>query len=231
MASSLIGAPGIENTSPSFRAKLVESAKVLGIDPDQLATVISFETGGTFSPTVRNPASRCVGLIQWCRDAAIQMAKTDNLSMTGEQALDWLATKSAEQQLDYVVRYYQGWLKGRTNLTMEQAYLIVFAPAFAFRPMSSVAYKGGTKEYEQNKGLDVDKDGNLSVGDIASKIQAHYRLGQSRPRVPVSDGKVPPSVMTAGITGSAFSPKYMAIGAGAALGYYVISQYVGKTRG
>ena len=49
-----------------FRSALIASAGRLGINPADLATVISYETGGTFSPSIRGGASnRHIGLIQF----------------------------------------------------------------------------------------------------------------------------------------------------------------------
>lgn len=49
-----------------FRSALIASASRLGINPADLATVISYETGGTFSPSIRGGAgNRHIGLIQF----------------------------------------------------------------------------------------------------------------------------------------------------------------------
>lgn len=49
-----------------FRSALIASAGRLGINPADLATVISYETGGTFSPSIRGGAgNRHIGLIQF----------------------------------------------------------------------------------------------------------------------------------------------------------------------
>ncbi len=49
-----------------YRDALIASAQRIGADPLDLATVISYETGGTFSPSIRGGAgNRHIGLIQF----------------------------------------------------------------------------------------------------------------------------------------------------------------------
>lgn len=51
-----------------LRRAIVDSARQIGIDPVDLATVISYETGGTFDPMQSGPTTkwgRHRGLIQW----------------------------------------------------------------------------------------------------------------------------------------------------------------------
>lgn len=43
---------------PSIRSGIVQTAKSLGVDPVDLATAISYETGGTFDPTKSGPTTK-----------------------------------------------------------------------------------------------------------------------------------------------------------------------------
>jgi len=219
MVDSLIGVPGIERTTEAFRQKLVESAGRLGMQPDHLATIISFESAGTFDPAIRNPTSGCVGLIQFCRKAAEMAAKSAGQSLSGEQALAWLGAMSGEQQLDYVVQYFLDVGRGRKGLTLEQAYLLVFAPAYAFSDPSSTAYASGTSAYAQNRPMDVDGDGRITVADISRKITTRYNEGMGRPRVPVGSG----SMMAASAAGASGAGLGMIafLGIGALVGWFV----------
>ncbi|WP_236452116.1 hypothetical protein, partial [Escherichia coli] len=51
--------------TPEKAASIARVAKNIGVNPNDLAAVISFETGGTFSPSKRNPNSSATGLIQF----------------------------------------------------------------------------------------------------------------------------------------------------------------------
>jgi hypothetical protein len=55
------------------------------------------------------------------------------------------------------------------------------------RSPGSTAYAAPQTAYEQNKGLDRDRDGTITVGDIGGTIQARYNDGLQRPRVPVEE--------------------------------------------
>ena len=223
MTDSLIGVPGLDKTSESFRQRLVEAADEIGTEPDYLATVITFESVGTFSPSVRNPLSGCVGLIQFCPVAAEQAAKDAGMSMPGKDAQDWLAQMTGEEQLRYVVSYFLRRSKGRRNLTLEQTYLLVLAPAHAFKDLGTVAYSAGTIEYTQNKHMDRDKDGKITVSDISSVIRAVYQKNLNNPRIPVGEPGF--EFVAAGV--SASSGLAVAV-AGLAIGWYWVSGWAKK---
>ena len=223
MTDSLIGVPGLAQTSESFRQRLVEAADEIGTDPDYLATVIAFESGGTFSPSVRNPTSGCVGLIQFCSQAAQRAAEDASMSMPGKDAEDWLAQMTGEEQLRYVVSYFQRLSGGRRPLTVEQTYLLIFAPNFAFASPSSVAYASPSTAYNQNKGMDGDKDGKITVADISSRIRGFYQKNLSNPRVPVGE------FVAAGVGGGVTASSGLVVAvAGLAIGWYWVSDWAKK---
>jgi len=217
MTISLIGAPGIENTTPSFRTELVRTAAALGIDPDYLATVISFES--KFSPTNPNPMSGAVGLIQFTSTAAKEVGTT--------QAA--LAQMSAEDQLRYVRRYYalKGFAPGKSQ-SLEDTYFAVIWPAGRGQsPGTILMQKGSTAPcpgagkmtlddcYRQNPGFDTTHKGYITAGDISRKITAHYNAGLANPRVPVVGGPTWPSAPRSGGAAAVI----IALGAGAAYLY------------
>lgn len=104
--------------------KIVEVSDRLGIpDPGWLANLINFETGGTFSPSVRNPTSSATGLIQF-------MAATATGMGTSTAAL---ASMSAVTQMEWVERYLRQWQsRGFSNPT--DLYMAVFYPAAMGNP-------------------------------------------------------------------------------------------------
>ena len=186
MSRTIIAVSGMETTSYEFRRRLVEIADELGLNADYLATVISFETGATFSPSERNPVSGCVGLIQFCGPAAVDAAKSAGLNYSSSEAQDWLSRMTPVEQLEYVKRYFKNVLKGRIGLSLTDTYMAVFSPAFIGKPESYVAYQEGQREYDQNSGFDRNpKDGKITVGEISSKISAIYFDGINRPRLPI----------------------------------------------
>lgn len=61
--------------SPEMKAGIIETAKALGTSPEDVATAISYETGGTFNPTQAGPTTKWGqhrGLIQFGEPQAKQ---------------------------------------------------------------------------------------------------------------------------------------------------------------
>jgi hypothetical protein len=156
---TLLKVRGIEKTSPSFRAKLVTVAEELGINPDWLATVMAFESMGTFSASVQNPFTKATGLIQFMPATAKRLGTT----------IDALKAMTSEAQLDYVKAYFEP-MKGRLK-SLEDTYLMVFFPKFIGQPSSTVVFKAGDIGYKQNAGFDPRKTGVITVGAITSTIR------------------------------------------------------------
>ena len=89
----------------------------LYIEPDWLAGVMNFETGGTFSATAYNPNGGATGLIQFMPDTAVYLGTTTAA----------LRLMTRTQQLFYVEKYFKpaaGKYKG-----FEDLYLYTFYPA------------------------------------------------------------------------------------------------------
>ena len=162
---NLINVPGIENTTNEFRERVVEIAENLEIDPNFLMAIMSFESGATFSPNVKNKLSGAPGLIQF-------MAKTAEGLGT---SLAKLAKLKAEEQLDFVERYFLPF-KGKLK-TIEDAYMAVLYPKAVGKGKDFVLFKKGTQNYKQNSGLDVNGDGEITVAEAAAKVA--LRLGAS----------------------------------------------------
>ena len=148
-----------KQVSPEFRRKAVTVAQRLGLDPSTLMAVIAFETGRRFHPATLNRRSGATGLIQF-------MPKTAAALGTSTKAL---AAMSAERQLDFVERYLKPHAGKMTDLP--SAYMAVLWPAAVPKPLSHVLFAAGTAAYEQNKGLDADKDGKVTKAEAAAKVQ------------------------------------------------------------
>jgi peptidoglycan hydrolase-like protein with peptidoglycan-binding domain len=177
-SGGIIAVRGIENTSNAFRQKLVVVANNLGIEPNWLATVISFETAGKFLPDVKNGAgSGATGLIQFMPSTAAGMGTST----------DELAAMSDVEQLDWVEKYLSTW-KGRMH-SLNDVYLAIFMPTQMGKSNDSVVASEGSKVYEQNIGFDPEVDGQrkgyFTVGDITGAIRGLYNAGVSRGTIPI----------------------------------------------
>ncbi|MCC6744597.1 MAG: hypothetical protein IT175_12125 [Acidobacteria bacterium] len=167
------GIRGIENTTAEFRTKLAALAGRIGARPRDLASVMAFETGGTFSPSVVNKAgSKATGLIQF-------MPKTARALGTSVKAL---AGMTAIEQLYYVEKYFAPYRR-RGLSTEHDLYMAVLYPMAIGKGESYGLFTRGTKAYRQNGGLDRDRDGVVTAGEAVRSMlsTSHGRasVGQS----------------------------------------------------
>ena len=142
------GKPG-KGWNPTVAAAVKWGADQLGIEPNHLASVISFETGGSFDTNKRNPSSSATGLIQLMNYGD---GKKDGkyYGMTRDQ----FGALSHMDQMQYVVKYFQA--KGlKPGSSLGKVYDAV----------TGTGYKRGSKAYELNKVWDANKDGVISPGE------------------------------------------------------------------
>ena len=170
MKNKLAGWVGSPDSSPSSNgvmhrglstenaSSISRVAKEIGVDPNDLAQIISFETGGTFDPNARNPSSSATGLIQ-------KMADPDGKYYGHTR--DELGSMSFDDQMEKVVkRYFQerGFSDGRTHTVGE-----------AYEAVAGSGYKKGSKAYELNKVWDTNGDGTIGRQEAVEspQFQAH----------------------------------------------------------
>ncbi|TNE46301.1 MAG: lytic transglycosylase [Deltaproteobacteria bacterium] len=151
---------GMENTTPEFRQKVADIADRLGMDPQHLMAVMSFETGGSFSPSIRNRTSGATGLIQFMPSTARGLGTST----------DALARMDPMQQLDYVEKYLKPYA-GKMN-SVEDAYMAVLWPAAVGKGPNHVLFSSPSIQYRQNSGLDTNGNGQVSAFEAASKVRA-----------------------------------------------------------
>lgn len=154
--------------SQEFLDKVVSISNAFGWGPLQtsyLMSCIAFETGETFSPSIKNGAgSGATGLIQFMPRTAISLGTT----------VDALAKMSAVQQLDFVAAYFKPYAHRVTSLP--DMYMAILMPKYVSKPDSSVLFSGGTA-YRQNAGLDADKDGLITKREAAARVQSKFLKG------------------------------------------------------
>lgn len=154
--------------SPAFRARLRELVRNLGwtdAHADWLMACMAFETGETFSPSVRNPRSTATGLIQFMAATARQLGTTTTA----------LAAMSAEQQLAYVEAYLRPYAKRIRSL--EDMYLAILWPRGIGQALNWVLWTSGTQAYAVNRGLDRNRDGKVTKAEATAKVRALLEKG------------------------------------------------------
>lgn len=150
----------------AFRVKVREIADRLGFDPNWLMAVMAFETGRTFSPSVKNPGSSATGLIQFVGPTARGLGTTT----------DQLARMTAVEQLDYVEKYFQPY-KSRVH-NLGDCYMAVLWPAGIGQSDSWVMWTIGQREYNANAGLDTNRNGSITRGEAVTRVNDEMIRGQ-----------------------------------------------------
>lgn len=131
-----------------------------------LMSCMAFESGETFSPSVRNAAgSGATGLIQFMPSTAqgfgISIAE--------------LAAMSAVDQLDYVQKYFRPYAS-RID-TLSDMYMAILMPKFVGQPEDSVLFLDPKISYRQNAGLDANRDGKITKAEATNKVRAKFDKG------------------------------------------------------
>jgi peptidoglycan hydrolase-like protein with peptidoglycan-binding domain len=156
----LLDVPGSAKVSQAFKQKVIQIATDLGTNPNFLMAVMSFESGETFSPSIKNAAgSGAVGLIQFMPATAKQLGTTTQA----------LAAMSAEDQLDFVAKYLRQFKK--PLLTIEDTYMAVLMPSAIGKGSDFVLFRKPSTAYNQNRGLDINQDGLVTVGEAADRVR------------------------------------------------------------
>ncbi|MGL5776321.1 MAG: hypothetical protein ACRCYB_13475, partial [Aeromonas veronii] len=153
-----------------FRAKVREIAGKLNVDPSWLMNVMALETGEKFRANTRNPISGATGLIQFTKPAA------DDLNTTVAK----LGRMTEVEQLEWVRKYYElPHLRGRVRSQVD-AYFAVLWPAAMGKPADHVIWVRGEIQYTQNSGLDVNKDGKITVADVVNFLNVFVKKGAQK---------------------------------------------------
>ncbi|MFL5298708.1 MAG: hypothetical protein ACJ798_20200 [Phenylobacterium sp.] len=155
--------------SSAFKAKVIDIADRLGIDPDWLMAIMNFESGGTFkSDTQNRGGSHFYGLIQ----AGVPViTRTFGLTVQKFRALDPV------DQLDYVEQYFHPYA-GKMH-SLSDAYMVVLWPAAVGKADTFVLFQDPTKAYSQNSGLDADKDKKVTKAEAAAAVLKSLNLGRN----------------------------------------------------
>ncbi|GAA5503023.1 hypothetical protein Dxin01_02772 [Deinococcus xinjiangensis] len=152
------GAFGSSGLLPSDKASsILRAANALGVNPNDLAAAISFETAGTFSTNSRNPTSSATGLIQFMAGSGGTPGQYYGMSRDQFGALGF------DQQMNYVIQYMKE--KGlRVGATLGEIYDAI----------AGYGYRTGSKGYEANRNKqginpwDTNQDGYVAKGEAVT---------------------------------------------------------------
>ena len=172
MTTQLPHFPGLYKHRTSAERDLFTAAmQSFGLDPVNVAACIEFETGGTWSVNSRNATTNATGLIGFMPSTAKSLGTT----------VDALAAMTFEQQLGYVVRYFQsvGIVKLKRPVDY---YAAVFWPAAIGTDDSYVIARDPSPVYAANKGLDRHGNGQITTADLRETIEG--TIARARGTIP-----------------------------------------------
>jgi len=143
-----------------FLASVASTSTKLGIPEGELLRAMHFETGGTFSTSIKNPTGSATGLIQFIESTAKGLG-------TSTAAL---AKMTREEQMVYVEKYLTPY-KGRMK-DFGDVYMAIHLPVAVGKDDDYVIYNNTnirTQAYKQNKPLDLNKDGKVTRGEAIAR--------------------------------------------------------------
>jgi hypothetical protein len=148
----------------SFENKVREIAARLDVPAEWLMSVMYSES--RFDASAENfRGSGAVGLIQFMPVTAKDLG-------TSTQAIGQL---SHEEQLEWVYRYMQQKREQYGEYeSLTDFYLAILYPKARRQEMCYVMYANPSKAYKQNIGLDLDKNGQVTVGEIDKRMKNIY---------------------------------------------------------
>jgi uncharacterized protein YidB (DUF937 family) len=152
-----INASGAALKEPGFMSALEKLSSNIGVDKNDLLKIMSKESG--LNPKAVNKFSQATGLIQF-------MPKTANGLGT---SIDELYNMSATEQLKYVEMYFKK-LGVKPGMDVGDLYILTFYPAASGKPNNHVIATKGSKVYDQNYVLDVNKNGEITVQDVRNSV-------------------------------------------------------------
>lgn len=153
--------------SDEQKAELRNVQKTFDWNDDQLDYLIAcmaFESG--LDPKARNKISGAVGLIQFMPTICKAYGTT----------AEEMRRKSFVEQLPYVIEHFKPYYK-RTK-TLSDMYMAILMPKFIGKPEDSPVFVNG-KQYEQNKGLDLNKDHVVTKQEAAKLVFRRYEQGKN----------------------------------------------------
>lgn len=144
-----------EHVTSEFKLKTARVAYKLGVNPDDLMSVMAFESW--IDPSMVNSIG-ATGLIQFLPSTAASLGTTTTA----------LKNMSAVDQLYYVYLYLKPYA-GRMS-TLSDIYMAVLWPAAVGGSENYVLWSQGSTAYRQNNGLDVNGDGRITKAEATQMV-------------------------------------------------------------
>jgi hypothetical protein len=157
-----------KKVSQTFKDRVLWIAQELHCSPNDLMACMAWESGETFSASIKNAAgSGAVGLIQFMPSTAKALGTTSAK----------LAKMTPEDQLNYVYKYFEPY-KGRLH-NLGDVYMAILWPKGVGKSDDYVLFdrRKTPTTFRQNAGLDVNKNGSVTRGECLIKINGKLTKG------------------------------------------------------
>lgn len=161
-----------DDLSDAFFQGVIDISSSLGCTPHDLLGVMMNES--QVRANARNPRSNASGIIQFI---------PSNLPKLGwPHGPESFRQLTADEQLPFVERFFRPYVRFGLS-SAARVYQAVFLPATLSLGSSSntvISQRGGIYSfaYDGNKGLDANRDGKITVGELQLAIERHYSSGR-----------------------------------------------------
>ena len=167
--------PNLPNLDPRIDTKFLQSvatiAQSVGAKPEDLLKTMLYETGGTLSPSARNPRTKATGLIQFMPATARGLGTN----------IDALAQMSPQEQLVFVQKY----LKQNSRGQKLDSFQKVLSTVFAGNPNASLGVG----------------DGDITLGNYLKKAEQRYgNTARQLEQIVMQGGSIQPNQMQEAVT-------------------------------
>ncbi|MFM6725847.1 MAG: hypothetical protein ACKPJF_15615, partial [Dolichospermum sp.] len=172
----------LPNLDPRIDTKFLQDvskiAQSVGANPEDLLKVMLYETGGTLSPSIRNPRTKATGLIQFMPATAKGLGTN----------IDALSQMTPQKQLFFVQKY----LKQNSRGQKLDSFRKVLSTVFAGNPNASLGVG----------------DGDITLGNYLKKAEARYGAkaremianSKALDNIVMQGGFIQPNQMQQGVT-------------------------------
>lgn len=150
-------ASGPWRNDASFMREVERVSRKYGFSSGALIGLMISESG--VNPQAVNPNGGATGLIQFIPSTARGLGTTTAA----------LYRMNRTQQMAYVDKYFQPYANGLRGASAGKLYAYVFLPGRANRA-SGILTQRPEKEYQQNRGLDMNRDGMITISDLDRRI-------------------------------------------------------------
>lgn len=172
------GVAGNRHVTPEFRREVAAMAERLGTRPEYIMAVMSFETGGTFSPAKENRSTHATGLIQFMPATAQGMLAEEGINVTRERAREIFAAMTPMEQLRYVEKYFSQRKFNDRLGTLEGTYTAVLSGRA--RANGNDVVFGPGDAYNANAPLDWNRDGQITAAEATNPVAFRLFGGVTR---------------------------------------------------